>query len=145
MGDIKDGNISYSEIGKLVLNEIEMAIKLKKNILIPNYVIMPNHIHLIVELRNEKVSSKVSPNILPLGDGFERRGHIAPLQKSSLPAFVNRLKGRVTRRAREIGYMDFGWQARFNDRIIRNDKEYRAIDAYINENMLNWNKDAEWK
>jgi REP element-mobilizing transposase RayT len=72
LGSIENGKIEYSEIGEIVLNELNMAIEHKKNIVIPNYVIMPNHIHLIVELRNEEVTEKASPSILPLGDGFER-------------------------------------------------------------------------
>jgi putative transposase len=143
LGSIENGKIEYSEIGEIVLNELNMAIDHKKNIVIPNYVIMPNHIHLIVELRNEEVTEKASPSILPLGDGFERKGHISPLQKGSLGAFVNHFKGRITRRLKELGFVDFGWQPRYNDRIIRNVEEYNAISEYIDENISNWDEDSE--
>jgi len=145
LGNIVNQEIEYSEIGNIALHQLESANLLKKNLVIPNYVIMPNHIHLIVELQNEEVSQKAPPSILPLGDGFERRGHISPLQKGSLGAFINHFKGRVTRKAKEIGYVDFGWQSRYNDRVIRNVKEYKAISEYIDENIFNWDKDSERK
>ena len=142
-GEIKNGEISYSEIGEIVLQELEMAIVHKKNIKIPNFVIMPNHIHLIVELKNAQITEKAPPSILPLGNGFERRGHIAPLQKGSLGSFVNHFKGRVTRKAKDLGFIDFGWQPRFNDRIIRNKKEYEMVSTYIDQNILNWDEGNE--
>jgi putative transposase len=98
---------------------------------------------LIVELRNEEVTEKASPSILPLGDGFERKGYISPLPKGSLGAFVNHFKGRITRRLKELGFVDFGWQPRYNDRIIRNVEEYNAISEYIDENISKWDEDSE--
>jgi len=144
-GEIEEGKMRFSEIAEYVENEIQMALKFKNNILIPEYVIMPNHLHMIVVLQNEIVEEVPPPSDLPFGDGFIRRGHISPLQKGSLSAFVNSLKGRVTRRSKENGYIDFGWQARFHDRIIRGEKEYNQVAEYIINNVRNWDEDSENK
>jgi len=144
-GEIRDGEMRYSEMGDYAENEIQMALKFKRNIQIPEYVIMPNHVHLIIVLQNEIIEDVPPPSDLPLGDGLIRRGHISPLQKGSLSAFVNRFKGRVTRKCKENGFMDFGWQARFQDRIIRSEKEYNQVAEYIINNVRNWDEDSENK
>lgn len=144
-GEIKDGEMRLSEMGEYAKNEIQMALKFKENILIPEYILMPNHIHLIVVLQNEIIEDVPPSSDLPFGDGFIRRGHISPLQKGSLNAFVNSLKGRVTRKCKENGCIDFGWQTRFHDRIIRDEREYHNIAEYIQNNVINWNEDSENK
>ncbi len=145
LGEIVNDEMKYSRIGEIALDELLMARKHKKDVKIPEFVIMPNHIHLIVILENEVVSEVPAGSILPLGDGFVRSGRIGPLQKGSLGAFVNRYKGRITRRCREEGFVDFGWQQKYNDRIIRGAKEYSIIAQYINDNISKWDGDTKRK
>lgn len=37
-----------------------------------------------------------------------------------------------------MGYGNFSWQPRFHDRIIRNYRELRAKQQYINKNPQTW-------
>jgi putative transposase len=140
-GTIKDQKIHYSEMGKIAIDQIKMAIEMKKNISIPEYVVMPNHVHIIVVLKNEEVSTVPISSPLPLGNGYVRSGRIHPLQKGSLGSFVNSYKGHVTRSCKAQKFIDFGWQSRFHDRVIRDEKEYNNIATYINENVFNWDED----
>ena len=140
-GHIENNKMHLSAIGEIALNHINRAITLKKNVSIPEFVLMPNHVHMIVVLQNEVISEKSAPSILPLGNGYERKGHIGPQQVGALGTFVNSFKSRVTRDCREQHLMDFGWQAKYHDRIIRNEKEYNRIALYINENVANWDED----
>ena len=133
--------MTHSALGEMALNHINRAQTLKKNIEIAEFVVMPNHVHFIVILKNEAISEKSPPSILPLGDGYERKGHIGPQQVGALGTFVNGYKGHVTRDARRHGYTDFGWQAKYHDRIIRNKKEYNLIAQYINDNIAKWDED----
>ena len=134
--------MQLSHLGQIALNHINRAKELKKNIEITEYVIMPNHLHLVVLLKNKKISEKSLPSVLPLGNGYERRGHIGPQQIGALGTFVNSYKGHVTRAARKNGFMDFGWQKKYHHRIIRDEKEYSNIAQYINENVANWDEDS---
>ena len=144
-GNIESDKMIYSRMGDIALDELLMAKKHKKNIEIPEFVIMPNHVHLVAILKNEVVTEIPKGSTLPLGDGFVRSGRIGPLQKGSLGAFVNRYKGRVTRKCREEGFVDFGWQQKYNDRIIRDSNEYDLIARYINNNVANWETDSKRK
>ena len=48
-GDVVDGKMELSEIGKWALTQIEQTVVIRQNdVEIPMYVVMPNHIHLIV-------------------------------------------------------------------------------------------------
>ncbi len=61
------------------------------------------------------------------------------LKSISLGRIIRWFKGRVTfdSRKRNPG---FKWQSRFNDRIIRDEKEFYFIREYIINNLVNWGK-----
>ena len=80
------------------------------------YVIMPDHVHFIVQL-------------CPLKDGPPR----AAAPTVDLPNVVNTLKALSTKK---IGYPV--WQRSYHDHIIRNDADLQAIRSYIQHNPLKW-------
>lgn len=82
---------------------------------IDKYVVMPNHIHMIVMLHN--------------ADDNHGRPQIAP----TLSRIVQQFKGAVTKQA---GFSL--WQKSFHDRVIRSEAEYRDIWQYIDTNALKW-------
>jgi REP element-mobilizing transposase RayT len=92
-----------------------------------NQIVMPNHVHAIIELKNE------TPEHLP--------NKFGPLLKNSLGSVVNHFKGRVTRYAR-ANNIDYGWQSLYHDHIIRNGLEYQRIFNYIDNNPRNWKLDT---
>jgi len=118
-----DGNrpayCKLSRIGLLIKKEIEKIRIIRPECEIEKYIIMPNHIHIIVFLNG--------------GEG--RDDCHRPLQKS-IPNMVQGLKGAVTR---ELGYSP--WQRSYYDHVIRNDKDYVRIWEYIENNPLQWNLD----
>ena len=50
------------------------------------------------------------------------------------------MKARVTRWANQNN-IPFGWQARFYDRVVRNQNELNNIAEYIENNVINWHLD----
>ena len=58
----------------------------------------------------------------------------------ALSTIIRSYKSVVTKHARKI-HVDFAWQSRFHDHIIRNDKSFHNIAAYIGNNPANWQKD----
>lgn len=95
---------------------------------------MPDHLHLILTITD--TSRNVPVENAPRG-AFLRVG-LRPLVPKSIEAFVNHFKGAVTRWCREHDLREFGWQARFNDRVIRDHAEYLNIKRYIQSNIDNW-------
>ena len=75
----------------------------------------------------------------PLPPKNQRMADISP-RAQTLSTVVRSYKSAVTRHANRLG-LDHGWQARFHDRIIRNDAEYQRISDYIVANPQNWPSD----
>ncbi len=50
--------IQYSEYGKIIYNQIIEMNEIYDNVKTKSFVIMPNHLHLIIEIRNESGASR---------------------------------------------------------------------------------------
>ena len=51
-GDVVDGRMELSEIGEYALRCIEKIPGINDNVAVPEFVVMPNHIHMIVIIDN---------------------------------------------------------------------------------------------
>ncbi len=125
-GEIENKKMILNDLGKQAYQNFVNINVLVDYAEVVNFVIMPNHVHAIIVLKNKTKEHKPSK--------------FGPLLKRSLSSLVNHYKGRVTRFANENNY-PAGWQALFNDHIIRDMDEYRRIFDYITDNPQNWGKD----
>jgi len=118
--------IELTDIGEIVKQYIEnINIVYNGEIRVDNYVIMPNHIHMIITIyKNETSNCK---------DGTPRAAFPT---KAKIPKVVNSLKGLTTKK---IGFSI--WQDRYHDRIIRDKTEYQNKCRYIDENPAKWAED----
>ena len=62
-------------------------------------------------------------------------------QRSMLSTFIGSLKSAVTKYAHECG-IPFAWQPRYHDHAIRDWKDNNNISQYIENNVMNWEKDC---
>ena len=65
-------------------------------------------------------------------------------KSGSVSTIIRSYKSVVTKNARKI-HAYFGWQSRFHDHIIRNEKSFHTISQYIINNPENWNTDKFYK
>lgn len=63
-------------------------------------------------------------------------------QYNNLPAIIRGFKAGVTAYARQNN-LEFGWQARYYDRIVRNHDELNRIRTYIANNPAQWQQDRD--
>lgn len=152
-GDIHNGEMAFSPIGKALDNAIEYAKTASNGIDIPHYVIMPNHFHAIIYLEYDYVGTQHVASAYK--EGVEQsHGALKPKKhpdkddvdvdyhyNSRLAVVVRNIKAAVTRYAKQNEYY-FAWQRRFHDRIIRNQKELNLISDYIDSNVLRWDTDC---
>jgi putative transposase len=105
------------------------------------YVFMPNHCHgvLIIDDHSRDVASarKLTESNVSTFVETNRMSDISP-KKYSLSSVIRSYKASVTKWCRNNGYLEFAWQPRFFDRIIRNEKELYNIRKYIEQNPLKW-------
>ena len=157
LGKIIDEKIILSSRGTVVQEELLKTFKIRRNIILDEYIIMPNHIHLLIKvisqnsvethcvrlnIKNNRLNNIKTPNIYLL----KRDAYNASLQKISIkskeiiPNIIKLFKGSVSSRFKKQSIF-FGWQSRFYDKIIRTEKEYVAIKQYIKNNPINWERD----
>ena len=55
-GEIKNGKIHLNELGEIVEQEIKKQEQVYEFLIVANYVVMPNHIHMLLKIRNSNKS-----------------------------------------------------------------------------------------
>ncbi len=141
-GEVREEKVILSRAGQIAEEELERTTQIRHNVRIDPWSVMPNHVHAIIMIGDDPRITVETPRL----DYVEtpRRGvSTAPRQwrSGALGAIVNQIKSICTKRIRAIGVVDFSWQSRFYDRIIRNETEMEAVYAYILGNSIKWVED----
>ena len=165
---IEDAEIKLSEIGQAAERfwlEIPNHFSFVE---LDEYEIMPNHVHGIIQITNKQVGTGHCPVLVdrtgqnPTGIGqcpvptdgkiltgtgqCPVRTDIAGLgggskfgqvTAGSISTIIGSYKSVVTKFCMKNN-LEFGWQTRFYDRIIRNEKELNRIRQYIRDNAMKW-------
>ena len=148
LGKIKNDKIVLSNIGRIVVKTWNEIPKKFENIILDIYQVMPDHFHGIITIKPGRhlihQMSDVNPwyktgNIINDVPTFKSHIKNNPMEIKliSLGRIIRRFKGRVTFDSKKI-IPTFAWQARYYDRVIRNDKEYYFISEYIVNNPVNY-------
>ncbi len=106
-------SVELSDNGNVVNEAINNIPVIYPALSLESYVIMPNHIHLLLRVRANK-------------DG---RPMVAP----TMQQVAKQLKGYVSK---QVGQSL--WQKSFHDHIIRNREDYEEHLRYIHENPTRW-------
>lgn len=183
--------MELSAAGIIAVSQIQNLSKFFADTEIWNYVVMPNHVHLVIAIGTSTHSNAITGNTTtdnattdkatnnkatndnatndnatndtttndPVGTLFKAsaespssvsstlgclksRQHDAPdyqdfHHNSKLSVIIRCLKGGVKRDSNRQG-INFAWQPRFHEHIIRNQRSYDYIMNYINLNVINW-------
>lgn len=162
-GEIIDENVLLNKLGKFAAQcwkDIPQHFPFVK---LDEFVIMPNHVHGIIginkqddvinndnveTLQNVKTRHALSHSNNKRNKTNIETGHALSLQhprfrnqgKNSVSAMVGSFKSAVTKYATKND-IQFKWQTRFYDRVIRDENELFNIQRYIIENPLKWKLD----
>ena len=150
-GTIESGRINMSEAGILASEEMIRTGELRDNVIIDEFIVMPDHVHAIVVITSRGYSLCSLVARYEATEGIARyeatggTGKMDPQYFSSISpkpesvsAIVRAYKSAVSKRCHESGIHDFSWQRGFHDRIIRNQQELDAIRRYIRRNPERW-------
>lgn len=149
-GKINNKEMCLSKIGKIAKIEWYKTLEIRPdmNLQLNAFVVMPNHVHGII------VIGKNEYNDGALDRDAMHRVSTIPLQPTNSPQYTNKFapqsknlasiirgyKSSITKQARILN-IEFDWQPRFHDHIIRNQKSYDNIRNYIINNPKNWKED----
>lgn len=118
-GKIQDGIMQLSDVGQIAHDHWTTTPDHFPTVKLGDYVVMPNHVHLIVFLEE------------------------SPTGKPSLPTIIGSYKAAVTRIAkRELDFTAKIWQTLYHDHIIRNLADLNRIRDYVEHNPARWEADT---
>lgn len=133
-GRVINGELELNDIGR---KAEECWLEIPRhfpNILLRPFVIMPNHVHGILEISKSSAEDtenhaceKVAGNHMPL------RTH-----SRTIGSVVRGFKIGLTKWVRQNTDVQTVWHRNYYEHIIRDERSYHAITAYIFNNPKNW-------
>lgn len=123
-GKIADGEMILSSLGRHAYDAMATLHTHYSYVEVPLFVIMPNHVHAIIIIRE----MADAPGCIPTS-------------RTALGVVIGGYKQNVTRFARRNG-IDFGWQLRYHDHIVRGIRDGNNIANYIENNIALWTADC---
>ena len=135
-GEIQNKIMGLSSIGNRAYQNWEAIPDHFDHTRLDVFIIMPNHTHGLIEItKNPSTSTTKNKQYREFG----------PLQSGSISSIMQAYKASVTRWCRKEGYHEFGWQDKFYDHIVRNEKEFNRIRNYIINNPSKWQDDMYYE
>lgn len=114
--NIRPDHLPLTSLGRITDKAIQDISSHYPNVLVDKYVVMPNHVHMILILRES--------------------GRIISAPTKSTSTIIGQMK-RIS--SKEAGRSI--WQKGYYDHIIRNEPDYLRIWQYIDENPAKWAED----
>lgn len=162
-GAVCDGVMHLNACGHIIEEEWRRSEDLRAEVVLDAYIVMPNHLHGLVVI--------VPPDADPTLDYTDPCGYrldaAAVVQRSrrdmarhvptnrafghpvagSLSTILGAFKSAATRRINALRGTPGGkvWQGRFHDRILRDEREWRAARRYIEQNPARWEEDKMYR
>lgn len=153
-------SMQLNEFDQIAYNEWIKSAEIRSEIELGPFVVMPNHIHGIVIIKNNgnrdyidgrrcRGDRPVAPTNAPTSSDApmtpDAPTNVAPTgpKPKSIGASIAGYKSSITK---QINIMRKSpgepvWQRNYYDHIIRDKKSFRSISAYIANNPVNWQED----
>lgn len=120
--DLGAPQIVLLRAGQCLEQYIQSISEAYPNVSIDQYTIMPNHVHLLISVREGEGAP-----------GSSRPTQLIPRIISVLKRYTNRDMGENI------------WQSTYHDHIIRSEEEYLEIWDYIDTNPAQWTEDCYYR
>lgn len=135
-GEVLSESVIQNDIGRIVEECLCEIPNHFPNSRIDQYVVMPNHVHVVLIIEGNDIVAGNSPIDFSVGDRY-----ICPLQRRNvelIPKIVGTFKAVVTRKIRRNHNSNFQWRRSYYDHIIRSEESLLKIQEYILNNPKKW-------
>ncbi|WP_150468387.1 transposase [Francisella sp. SYW-9] len=144
-GDIlSDGQMTLNDCGKIVYAALENISKFYEQVLLDEFVVMPNHIHAIIIMQkdNVNVGTEQCSVLSNLDEESMVEQFATTTNRVNLSQIIKSYKNICTKQIRNnLGLSDFEWQRSFYDHIIIDEQSLLKIREYIKDNPAKWHLD----
>jgi len=144
-GEIQNGEIILNQFGQIEYDQWYLLPERFPNVDFDEFIVMPNHVHGIIILRNDGATLVVAQNETVDND---IRATVKVATNPTIGDIVGAYKSLVVHHCLEyikpncpekrLGKL---WQRNYWEHIIRTDNDYKRIADYIKNNLKKWNND----
>ncbi len=128
-GEVIDGELSLNPLGRIVDREWRRTAKMRGDVELDEYVIMPNHMHGILMITDD---SRGGSRTAPTTNTRKPLGRLIGAFKTVSTKSINPLRNTPGQPV---------WQRNYYEHVIRNDNALNRIRAYIHYNPAKWHLD----
>lgn len=141
-GDVINGEMILNEYGIAARDEWLKTLKIRENIKLDEFVIMPNHIHGIIRILERKGTMHRAPT----DDRASTLEQFGKPTSNTIPNTVRGYKSAVTNQINIVRRTPGlpVWQRNYYERVIRHEKELSETRQYIINNPVNWEMDENY-
>ena len=152
LGEIKNGVMRLNEAGEIIRDEWLRTADIRPEIALDEFVIMPNHFHAILWIRDTGRSYLEYSSIgyPPFNKAQRPQDATTEVIKHgpanrSLGAIMAGFKSATTRHINALDEIPdpFCWHRNFYDRIVRDTVALNRVRQYIRNNPLRWEFDGK--
>ena len=122
-------DVRLTGAGEIVQQEIRSLPQRYPELQIDHFVVMPNHIHLLLRISEERALREA-----PLREGGREK-------RSLLPKAIGYLKMNSSKKIHAADPDLVVWQRDYYEHVVRNDRDYQEIWGYIENNPSKWAED----
>jgi len=163
-GGVYNDFMCVNKLGTILYQQWQWLFEQYKYIKNHGFIVMPNHVHGIVEIDRWMVGDESDKNVIGgLDDMLDSHGRDrsrpVPTDVGNNPNILIQNKSDKKTKIKSISELigafkttsskiihqqylpRFAWQRSFHDHIIRNEKEYAQIYKYVQMNPVLWNRD----
>jgi len=124
LGEIINEEMILNHAGIMVNQWLIYLTECFENIIIQHKVIMPNHIHFILDIQYFNQNTAPISQMMQWFKTMTTNQYIRGVKENIYPPFNKRI-----------------WQRNYYEHIIRNENSFFQISQYIENNPRSWNKD----
>ena len=125
LGKIINGEMILNHAGVMVNQWLIYLTEHFKNILIQHKVVMPNHVHFILNIQYFNQNTATISQMIQWFKTMTTNQYIRGVKENIYPPFNKRV-----------------WQRNYYEHIIRNENSFAQIEQYIQNNPRSWNNDV---
>lgn len=138
LSHVRQARAELTDLGQIVAGEWARTAVLRPNVELDACIVMPDHLHAILRLGGPPPQAEWGTD-----EGRNRSQPKPGPRTASLSSIIAGFKAASTVRINQARERQGApvWQRGFFERVIRNERELRMIQRYIEENPLRWELD----
>lgn len=125
-GEIRDSQMRLNQLGKIIAQEWLRTPEIRPEIILDEWIIMPNHLHGIIIITNSVGAHRRAPNP----------------QNSIIAGFKSATTKRINKQRETPGTPL--WQRNYYESILLDTEHFENVRRYICTNPLRWKNDSKF-